>query len=358
MNILNFSKENNAFLLLLSLCMLLNASCKKTIELDENYLSSRLVLNSIFGLEDDSLNIFVTKTRRISHSTPYFEKVDDAKILLLKEEKPVGEFKLNNVKWHDESWSVYEQNSTYGSRYTLPKAVLDASSTYSIQLSHPQLGASSAKTNFAPKVPIESVELVERTALVWGEMKDLLVAEITFTDPPGETNYYQIAGGYIEAAYKDYWDGSYEVSEDTLRLWRIDLPYTIDQIDPLIKPNENDIFNYSENQFQVFSDELIDGKTYTLSYVVYEGKNVLDLDTAAGEYFKAHVEIRCIPRDLYLYYVSLETFYWNEDALFTEPVQVFSNVENGTGIVAGYRLTEAEGIYGEDNKPGKTYMLW
>lgn len=340
--------------------LMLGSSCTKEIPVDENYQSSRLVLNSVFNLEDDTLKAFITQTRRIAGFTSDYTKINDAKIYLHEKDRIVGEFVVNDVVLDKNQYT-----SGYGTRYILENVDLNTASTYSINVRHPKYGNAMAKTSFPRSVAIESIQLRDRRVFDnnYQELRDVIVADITFTDPAGEDNYYQISNSsYViarthinryDTLFDEYIDVEYS---DTLILWTNN-QFSDIQVDPLMNPGEGEIFDDSENMFQLFSGELIDGETYTLSYVVNDNGTLLsDLDTVAGEFFKVNIAMRSIPKDLYLYYLSAESFYWNDEMPFVEPVQVFSNVENGVGIVAGYSLSTAEHIYGNDSLPGKTYI--
>lgn len=362
MNYFVFNKQNMKFLGFFLTLLMLGSSCTKEIPVDENYQSSRLVLNSVFNLEDDTLKAFITQTQRIAGFTSDYTKINDAKIYLHEKDRIVGEFVVNDVVLDKNQYT-----SGYGTRYILENVDFSTASTYSISVQHPKFGNAIAKTSFPRPVAIESIQLRDRRVFDnnYQELRDVIVADITFTDPAGEDNYYQISNSsnvmarvYINGYYNSLGEYVYpeESGIDTLILWTNN-QFSDIQVDPLMNPGEGEIFDDSENMFQLFSGELIDGETYTLSYVVNDNGTLLsDLDTVAGEFFKVNIAMRSIPKDLYLYYLSAESFYWNDEMPFVEPVQVFSNVENGVGIVAGYHLSTAEHIYGNDSLPGKTYI--
>jgi hypothetical protein len=77
------------------------------------------------------------------------------------------------------------------------------------------------------------------------------------------------------------------------------------------------------NKHMAFSDLSFDGKEATVSVYVYR--------------YKAPVFDR---KEYYLYQQSLGQFYYKHDDPFAEPVQVFSNIENGHGIFAAYSVNK------------------
>lgn len=340
-------------------------SCTKTLIVDEEYQSPEIVLNGIFCDEDDTLDFFVTESRSVFGYDLDYKSNLDVDFSFLKNQVVVGDFsKASSVLPNDE-YSV-----GFGTHYNMPIDKVDTAAVYSFQLQHPTMGVASAEAEFPTKVNIESVELKEELIRNdYGETYNALVAYVTFTDPAGEDNYYQMDGGYlvtggtVNVESYDLVTGfySYEPS-DTILYQQRDFPSSYEQVDPLIRPNNADIVIYTENMFQVFNDDIIDGKKYSIRYVVEvlysSSTNVYDIDTAAGDFILAVMNLRSIPRDLYLYYSTLDAFYWNDESPFAEPVQIFSNVDNGVGIVAAYRNAKKTGTIGRYPMSGKVYMSY
>lgn len=325
-------------------------SCEKEIPIDGDYQTSSIVLNGLFGVEDTVLSVYITKTKSIAGYAKNYAVVDDATVHLYKNEVDMGKFV------YDEDYGGEANN---GSHYVFSDIVLDSASNYSVKLQIPDMGEAEAATTFPTMVKIEKIELKEEQVYIsdYEETFDAVVAYVTFVDPSGEDNYYQMADGYYEVAKKGYrYDYNNIVYlKDTLSVNRYEFPENDYQIDALIVQDDG-LFDDSENMFTVFDDELIDGKSYTMRYVVARYEYLSELDTAAGEYAKVHFGLRYIPKDLYKYYVSAEQFYWNDGTFFSEPVQVYTNVENGVGILSSYIEDYCDGIYGEDNKEGKVYL--
>lgn len=338
-------------------------SCSETMTVDEEYQHPEIVINGIFCLEDDTLDFFVTETREVFGYDLNYEDDLDVELVLLENGAPVGVFfKANAVVSND------NYGSGYGTHYQMSVDNIDTAVAYHFQVEHPTMGIASADASFPTKVNVESVELKEeKVRAEYGAVYNALVAYVTFTDPGGEDNFYQMQGGYLISGsvrevlvFDDLNKLSYSIPTDTIVYSTRLFPSSNQQVDPLIKPNEADFLVYSENVFQVFSDDVIDGETYTLRYVVDMSysttSNVYDIDTAAGSFVQAVINLRSIPKDLYLYYSTLDAFFWNDDSPFAEPVQVFSNVKNGVGIVAAYHNSERKGGIGSYPLPGKVYM--
>ena len=91
---------------------------------------------------------------------------------------------------------------------------------------------------------------------------------------------------------------------------------------------------------RVFSDELSDGKEYTLQV-----KEQLRSDTKY--YTKRHIRLYSLSEPYYQYLLSLQNIE-NEGIMggltnvgLAEPVRIYSNVEGGTGIAGGCQWFES-----------------
>ena len=91
---------------------------------------------------------------------------------------------------------------------------------------------------------------------------------------------------------------------------------------------------------RLFSDELFDGKEYTLQV-----KEQLRSDTKY--YTKRHIRLYSLSEPYYQYLLSLQNIK-NEGIMggltnvgLAEPVRIYSNVEGGTGIAGGCQWFES-----------------
>ena len=338
-------------LLLYVLVLLAMASCKKIISIDDDYQKPKIVLNGAFELNDDSISIFVTESQMIHGFHKGYRVVDDAVLSLYENDAKLGSFSLSS-----DSIVRSEYDPAYGTKYDIVLSGFDKSKRYAVTLEHPTMGQAYAETTFPQIIQVDSVVLEVCRISDYDKFVNALVAKVTFTDPAGEANYYQVyQGGYDLAQayvgfYYDEETGSYQDKEtDTLILRHYSIAPSYSQIDPLIAPNENELLGGSENLFMVFNDELIDGKSYTLQVVLkkYVDDTYLEnIDTTKGEYLSYDIGLCAINRDTYLYYRSIDAFHWNDDSPFAEPVQIYSNVDNGLGLFYGYCKSNSHGHLG------------
>ena len=156
------------------------------------------------------------------------------------------------------------------------------------------------------------------------EENDVLIYQITFQDTPGKSNYY------------------------SLQIWGDDdhLGVLLDfSVDPVFTQQQgilDEVFGSSMVNWRgrVFSDELFDGKEYTLQV-----KEQLRSDTKY--YTKRHIRLYSLSEPYYQYLLSLQNIE-NEGIMggltnvgLAEPVRIYSNVEGGTGIAGGCQWFES-----------------
>jgi Domain of unknown function (DUF4249) len=143
-------------------------------------------------------------------------------------------------------------------------------------------------------------------------------ATVIFTDPIGEKNYYELRVVFV----------------DTSSFF----PYTYSSIfgnDPVIE-NENDL-GYDPINF-LFSDNLINGVTYSLKFNYYPPH--YGESGSAGKYYRTMaIQFNSISEEYYKYKKKLlRHFATQNSSVFepSEPAQMYSNIEGGYGIFAGY----------------------
>ena len=203
---------------------------------------------------------------------------------------------------------------------------------------YPGYGTASAEDKIPSKTEIKGLRIIPRKeatgnggTLVDGdgnisyiEENDVLIYQITFQDTPGKSNYY------------------------SLQIWGDDdhLGVLLDfSVDPVFTQQQgilDEVFGSSMVNWggRVFSDELFDGKEYTLQV-----KEQLRSDTKY--YTKRHIRLYSLSEPYYQYLLSLQNIE-NEGIMggltnvgLAEPVRIYSNVEGGTGIAGGCQWFES-----------------
>ncbi len=148
---------------------------------------------------------------------------------------------------------------------------------------------------------------------------------IKFEDPPNEKNYYEIFFEPIFFYGQFHWKSLY--SDDQVILSEKYYPELI-------------TLGVHNPYFLPFSDDLFDGQEYELSISYTAGVDInIENSVNTGSFY--HLVFRSVSEEYYKYKTSLLEYSYNEqaDILFgqNEPMNVYSNVQNGYGIFAGFQ---------------------
>ncbi len=194
-----------------------------------------------------------------------------------------------------------------------------------------------AKNGF---LPIEATSAIEPVIeiLQCSIVKDTLNerranATITFKDPAGVKNFYRLVVANVdEFAEKPSWAANNNSQSEPWLYTNYSVG--IGTNDPNLDwGNESSsagfIDDVPNNIFDIFSDDLIEGKEYTLSFS-YLLSSYPEADN------KTIIYLQSITEDLHKYLKTLSAQFYFGDDLLMEPIQVYSNVKNGGGILGSY----------------------
>ncbi len=172
--------------------------------------------------------------------------------------------------------------------------------SFEIKVNHPDFGAVTAVQYMPAPVQVTKAKFIEDGGI--GEGADRLNSiDITFTDPAGIENYYE-----IWVAYEDN-----QTPGETYRY-----PTYTETNDPIIRRGRNDS--------HLLRDRTIDGKEYTIN---------LQIDNDFSD--NMVVVFRSVTEDWFLYSRSVYNFSVAGDfGPFAEPVTVHRNIEGGLGVFA------------------------
>ena len=284
-----------------TLFTLLFASCDVVVDLDIPEHEPVLVVNSILAT-DDSIKA------SISHSVGAFDAstisyVNNAAVEVYEDGTLLG--LMDETASEGELGSVYEYHFNQ-----MPTA----GKTYAYEITHPAYEAVRAET----KVPTEVQVTVPDVTLIaeedWGERHYRV--RFSFNDA-ADANFYRLRL-IISSSYGttfDYFESndasiiaSSGVQSDGVTFYGDEALF------------DDDLFNGTEKEI---SFDLFDYKYY---WFEYENEDETDLTFT--------LELSSVTESYYTYIRSLRAHYNNQDQfLFAgEPVQVFTNIENGLGI--------------------------
>lgn len=299
------------FALLFSLTLLL--ACEKEIAFKPNNQIPFLVMNGY--LNPDSIwNIIV------SESIPMGKKIatDQATNAMVKVYEK--EALLETLRYNELS----KKYIGYGKPLT--------GKEYKITIEKNGFLPIEATSIIEPSPRLINVSIVKDTLV-----KSLAFATLTFSDQVGVKNYYRLV-----VANKDEFDklpswasnNSNSSGSGWIGSTYVDYALGIRSNDPNLswhnQSSSAGVFDdVANNIFNIFNDELIDGKTYTLTFTY-----------SLSRYPEARnntvIYLQSITKELYLYLKSLSSQYYFGDDPLLEPIQVYSNVKNGGGILGSF----------------------
>lgn len=267
---------------------ILLAGCELVVDVDVPKLPKMLVISSPFS-PDSAWTTTVSLTRDVLDDDE-FEKVENATVTI----------------FNHTTGAIVDQlmpTGSYPGVYIGDERPVEGV-TYRIRVEAPGRTTVEALGVLPPTVPIISME-VDRSDV---DSEGRVPVKITFADPPGFKNFYQLRC----------------VTMSTYQSPAMTYDVYFDVDDPSL---QSYIDTYG---ILVFNDDLFEGKTTTITCRVDEYA-ILD-----GEYEKFAVSLASLSSDFYQYATTLNLQEATQGDPFAQPVNVFTNVQNGLGIFAGY----------------------
>ena len=274
------------------LCAL--SACEQIIEPDLPEHTPRLVLQAFFT-PDSTWAAFVGRSAGILESLPERGPVADATVELLAGDRVIDRLEF---LWRDRV-------------YALEKNTLQAGESYSLRVSAPGFATIQATDAIPRPVPTAiASHLTNTSTRSESAIKGDLSIKLEIQDPPGETYYYQIRAFVFFRSER--YEGSFSTQDPSI-----------------IADNAADEpFNEGfSGTAPFFKDTLFDGQTHEIE---------LSSNYNAPEQTSFYIQVLHVSETYYEYLKSARLHESTQSNPFAEPVSVYSNVENGYGIFAGY----------------------
>lgn len=341
------------------LIIIAGISCEKTIEFNGGETNPKIVLYS--NLQPDSII-----TCQIGFSYAIFEakytpsQIRNADVKLYKDNIFIESLSYTTPPVSDpDLYNDVQYLSNYESSNQIPEPL----SNYKIEVAIPGYQSIYSSALLPEPVNITNIDtqlIVEKfdeydygMEPEWSYKNRILKTKISFTDPPNEENFYRLV---VRQNYGFY-------TGDKNLPYNIEIPVLlsnnniswIESDDPLLNPAEDEdiLGSYTGNEYNIFSDEKISGKEYELSFDLnFNGDYV---DTIYHEFTHFTIQLQSISKDLYYYLISYSSYKMTDGNFFSEPVLVYSNVENGLGIFGAFNSAKRSIKFGEYPKEGVYY---
>lgn len=215
--------------------------------------------------------------------------------------------------------------------------------SYSIAVTKEGMRPASAHFTMPEKVALSKVRFSESDFILVPAPTEsfdnyrFIPITVTFNDPPGD-NYYEIevftVRKEIVGIDPNPDNPPYILSED----YNVYQKLRTFSNNPLTNSRDFTVSLQRENSVLLFRDNEFKNQNIELEILAQFGgpaNTLKELNDALLE-VKVVVALRNVTREYFLYKTSLEKYFEIEGNPFAEPVNVFTNVENGLGIFTGF----------------------
>tara|TARA_Y100000385_G_scaffold205270_1_gene212651 strand:- start:267 stop:1184 length:918 start_codon:yes stop_codon:yes gene_type:complete len=296
------------FIILISLIYI---SCEKIIPFEADITIPKLVINSIFE-SDSSFKVHVSSSRSVI-DTASFKNIEDAVV---------------SIK--NENGNIIETLSHFQNGFYVGQKKPVENQIYFLEVEHPNYANINASDSLPNPINIIGVD----TSTILDPINDenRLQISLNFIDPAASQNFYLIES-YIVREILNIED------QDTL----------VDKLDTTKQTMVLTDVVFQNNGFKsiddqgLFTDLLFNGQNKALEIELEDFEKDIYIDKDGYFYSNKTLSITLhlqnISKSYYYYRTSLELYKDASGNPFAQPVQVFSNVNNGFGIFAGAQVS-------------------
>ncbi|MDR2286276.1 MAG: DUF4249 domain-containing protein [Prevotellaceae bacterium] len=310
--------KNVQIILIISIILL--SGCEKNVDFSGKEPSPKIVVNSIINTQSD------TSLIKISESVFDYSSQEPGIV-----ENPEIHLNINGEECNQLCLDTVVGIHTYY------KVVANLNVGDKVELSaHTQKhGTVKGYDNVPDTAEIKNIE----TSWFKKDGRSYLRLYVTLKDSPGERNFYRII-------VKSKADMIHPSFQEPLEYWSFSKIFIEDEM--LFQSlTEKDEGGKSPNFYRIFTDELFQGKEYTLNvYIQYDNYAENPDADYVRQYIK--VEIHTLSEKLYqnLHSQELASGMATGD-IFYEPVKIYTNMQGGYGILGIYNVTEKEKLVAE-----------
>ena len=282
-------------------------SCEKVIPFEGDVNIPKLVINSIFH-SDSTFKVHVSSSRSVI-DTNSFQNIEDA-IVTIK----------------DDNGSIIETLSYEENGFYIGQTFPQENQTYNLEVTHPNYPNVTSSDSLPSPIIINSIDT---TTIVDPINGDRLQITLDFNDPESAQNFYLIE--------------TYSVNEYLVIKNSDTTEYELDTIKQFMILTD-EVFQNGGSPFReqgLFNDLLFNGQNKALELEIpYNNYSLIELGYEwSYKTLSVRVYLHNISKSYYYYRTSLELFQNASGNPFAQPVQVFSNVENGFGVFAGSQIS-------------------
>ncbi|WP_339902442.1 DUF4249 domain-containing protein [uncultured Cyclobacterium sp.] len=281
------------FLYVFILGAIFMSSCETTVDIDIPFEKPQVVLNSTLT-HNTFPKVRLTYSRHILDNDWEFEPITTAEVKLTIEGQSYF------LEYNEDSGQyVSLDHMVEGGKEYIVEAVVEGYSVVSA-------------SEFVPvQVPIKDLVYNGQAHVdAWLTGDDF---SLIFDDPEGE-NFYEISAYYYRMDHYIDQNGDEVYYYDSRTIY----------LEPKNPSYESDFYL---NGGLIIDDKLFDGKEASIDF--FTGGNYMEMEVDGGE---VHFVLKNISKSYYDFQSTYGLQDWNDGDPFAQPVQVYSNIENGIGI--------------------------
>jgi hypothetical protein len=286
--------------------------CEKELDIKVPFKGQKLVINS-FNNPDSVWSLNLSLTRHVLDTNDFFQTPRNAVVTI---HNPVT----------NEILDVLNTNEPFGNSYR-GNLKPEPEKEYLIRVVSQDYGTAEATGFIPPSVPIDKIEIDSSMLHVDYKVK----VSVFFHDPPSKKNFYRLNISGRAYGLDFHWEnGSYIT--DTI--WQ-------DFYNPILfEPTDNKILESDINNILelMFSDTFFEGSTHALIIYISE----YDFLNFRNARYPIRIVLASLTEPYFQYVSTLNLQQETSGDPFAQPVQVYSNFQNGFGIFAGYNQSVKE----------------
>ena len=282
------------FILLIIIC-----SCEKAIPFDQELDSNKVVVNGIY-FRDSVWKIHLSKSKSIL-DTSTSKNLENAIISILDQNSN----EIDTLQYFNNGFYYGSKSPNYGSYELNIKSTLNENTTSISTLPNP-----------VPAIIIDTLSYINNG-------NNRLEISINFDDPITDENYFEI-GVYMKKR---------KMSINTNSNGQTDTNYSIICKWMNLKSDDQNIEKTLDNNL-IFDDKLFNGSNKTISFDVRNKIKDFSNDPI-NELITFDIYFINISYSLYHFHRSLKNYVNQSGDPFSQPTQVYSNINNGIGVFAG-----------------------
>jgi hypothetical protein len=305
--------------------LMMHSGCESVLFIELEEADRLIVVNGAIS-SDSTVKVQVSRTRHILDNAAV-NPLENATARLYRNGSLLGQL-----------------SHTGNGYYVLPGYVPEIGEEYSIKVEHSGYPSVSAGCVIPEPVGITSLDTMmvqtdqHQDPYYWYPAGKMLQFDLTIHDPPDEENFYLLDMEVDRS--RTEWRDTTVIIVDSIYYggqWNYyprDSTYAVGDVVrftdyPSISTNDIIVEAVTVDGI-LFSDQLIDGKSYSFRGLV----NSIYLESADSA--MASFRLHSISGSYYRYLKSRQKHYDTKDNYMAVPVIVYSNIESGTGFFGGY----------------------